>query len=150
MGALAGHIPSKNFYLAKCHLPKITPSFQQFNSNSISPKIFPITNTNPSHTQLKKVNYITYRFKPKSSLNKVAIPPQQDLALFSEKIIYKVVLKKSFQINTWKYFLQRIHKNLKKMLENLQNKIIQALQSQLNKFFFGLSIHCHSHFCKFC
>ena len=44
--------------LAKCRLPKVTPSFQQFNSNSISPKIFPVRNTNPSHTQLKKVNYI--------------------------------------------------------------------------------------------
>ena len=38
------------------------------------------------------------------------------------------------------------------MLGNLQNKIIQAVQSQLNNFFFffSLSIHCHSHFCKFC
>ena len=60
---------------------KITPTFQLFNSNSVSPKIFPITNTNPSHTQLKKVNYITYRFKPMSSLNKVDIQPQQGFIL---------------------------------------------------------------------
>ena len=60
--------------------PKITPNFQQFNSNSIS--IFPITNTNPSHIQLKKAK-LYHRFKPMSSLNKVDIPPQHDLALYS-------------------------------------------------------------------
>ena len=68
---------------SKMSPPKI--SFQEFNSNFISPKIFPITNTNLSNAQLKKVNYITYRFKPRSSLNKVDIPPQHYLTLFSEK-----------------------------------------------------------------
>ena len=32
------------------------------------------------------------------------------------------------------------------MLGNVQNKIIQAVQCQLNNFFFSSSIHCQSHF----
>ena len=49
---------------------KITPTFQKFNSNLVSPKTFPITNTNPSQTQFTKIYFITYRFKPRSSIYK--------------------------------------------------------------------------------
>ena len=46
-------------------------TMQQFNSNSVSPKTFPSTNTNPSQTQFRnKIYFITYRFKPRSSIYK--------------------------------------------------------------------------------
>ena len=61
-----------------------------FHISSISPKTFPINNTNPSQTQFPKINFITFRLKPRSSFYKVDIPPQHDLALFSEKLTYKV------------------------------------------------------------
>ena len=48
----------------------------------MSPKIFPITNTIPSHIQLKSISQIQSR----STLNKVDMPPQHDTVwLYSPK-----------------------------------------------------------------
>ena len=46
----------------------------QFNATSISPKIFPITNTNPTQTQFTKLNIISYRFNPGLQFIKFTAP----------------------------------------------------------------------------